>query len=141
TSVAALPAASGPIVQSPVPGSYVPCDGLALTNTSPAGSLSWRTTPVASSGPRLLTVIVYATVSPTFGVWSSITLVTPRSACVGVSVAMAGLLDTRGSNWLEPVPRAEFCSVFGEVTRARRVSTACAPVASDPTFQTPVELA
>ena len=57
-SVAASALASAPTVQMPVAALYVPCDGSAETNASPAGSGSAMATPVASSGPALVSVIV-----------------------------------------------------------------------------------
>src|SRR5687767_12215561 len=77
----------------------MPCDGLADTKVRPGGSRSATRTPVASSGPALLTVIVKLIWSPTLGVASLTVFATDRSACCGVSVALAVLLAEFGSNW------------------------------------------
>jgi hypothetical protein len=63
---------------------------------------------VALSGPALLTVIVKLIWSPTLGVASLTVLVMARSACCGVSVALAVLLPGVGSNW----SAAETVAVF-----------------------------
>ena len=56
-------------------------------------------TVVAASGPLLVRVTVKVTVSPTLGVALLTVLVRARSACCGVSVALALLLPLVGSNW------------------------------------------
>ena len=53
-----------PICHTPVPDVYVPCDGTAETNVSPAGSRSVTRTPVVKSGPLLVTVMVKVTAFP-----------------------------------------------------------------------------
>ena len=72
---------------------------MADTKVRPAGSRSVTCTPVAESGPLLLSVTVKVIVSPTLGVGSSTVLLTWRSACCGVSVALAVLLPMVWSNW------------------------------------------
>ena len=47
----------------------------------------------------MVSVTVKVMVSPTLGVGSLTVLVTARSACCGVSVALAVLLPGLGSNW------------------------------------------
>ena len=54
---------------------------------------------MAASGPLLVSVTVKVIVSPTLGVGSLTVLVSARSACCGVSVALAVLLAVLGSNW------------------------------------------
>ena len=56
-------------------------------------------TPVAASGPLLVTTIVKVTSSPTFGVGSSTVLVIDRSDCCGLTVASSLLLPGVGSYW------------------------------------------
>ena len=77
----------------------MPWLGVALTKVSPAGSRSVTCTPVAASAPWLDSVTVKVIWSPTLGVASLTVLVTDRSACWGVSVALAVLLAAFGSNW------------------------------------------
>ena len=54
---------------------------------------------MAASGPVLVRVTVKVIVSPTLGVGLLTVLVSARSACCGVSVALAVLLPVSGSNW------------------------------------------
>src|SRR5262245_48353365 len=56
-AVAVAPEATIPSVHVTVPTrcEHVPCDGVALTTVTPAGSGSLRDTLVAGSGPALLT--------------------------------------------------------------------------------------
>ena len=74
-----------PTVQMPVPASYPPTDGVADTNVSPTGRMSWTSTLVAVSVPRLSTAIVYSIVSPIDGSLLFTVLKTSRSACFGVT--------------------------------------------------------
>ena len=104
----------------------------------PAGSRSCTATPVAASGPALVRVTVKVIVSPTFGVGLLTVLVIARSACCGVSVALAVLLPGLGSNWSAAVMVAVLVCAAGPATVAVRVSVACAPLASAPTVQRPV---
>ena len=59
------PFAIGPMFHRPVPESYVPTDGVALTNTSPEGSWSTTITPVVLVGPPFVTVTTKVAWSPT----------------------------------------------------------------------------
>src|SRR6188768_4250428 len=64
----ALPVApSDPTVQRPVGGSYVPCDGAAESNASPADNTSVTAMPVAGLGPWLTTLTLNVRSSPTWG--------------------------------------------------------------------------
>jgi hypothetical protein len=56
-------------------------------------------TPVAVPGPLSVSMTVNVIVSPTFGVESLTVFANARSACRGVSVALALLLAVLGSNW------------------------------------------
>src|SRR6516162_916381 len=80
------------------PPEYVPWLGVALTRVRPAGKVSATLTFVASLGPVLLRVTVNVIVSPTLGLALLTDLVSARSACCGVSVALAPLLPGSGSN-------------------------------------------
>src|SRR5207237_4371697 len=68
---------------------HEPCDGVALTNCSPAGSGSITTTFVAVDGPAFATVIVYDTVLPVVVVVAPVVFVSERSAEAG-STGTAG---------------------------------------------------
>src|SRR5262245_33327369 len=83
------PALTVPTAQVPVALVYVPWLGVADTKVSPAGSRSSTATLVAASGPLLVRVTVKVTVAPTLGVGLLTALLTWRSACCGVSVALA----------------------------------------------------
>src|SRR5438876_160154 len=87
-----------PTVQMPVALLYDPWLGLADTKLSPAGSRSVICTLVAVLGPRSLAWMVKVIVSPTLGMALLTLLATARSACWGVSVALALLLAALGSN-------------------------------------------
>src|SRR6478735_333132 len=67
-SVADAGAVSVPTSQRPVVESYVPWSGFAVPKVRPAGRRSVTWTPVASSGPLLVSITVNVTWSPTFGV-------------------------------------------------------------------------
>src|SRR5262249_30156142 len=77
-------------------------------------------------------------VSPTLGVALLTVLVNARSACCGVSVALALLLAVLGSNWSEWLIVAVLVAVFGLITCACRVSVAAAVVSTWPTVHKPV---
>src|SRR5690348_7465107 len=79
-SVALLPLFRAPTVHTPVPCTYVPCDGSDETYSTPPGKASVIATPVALFGPLLVAVIVYVTFSPTFGDALSTLLLTAMSA-------------------------------------------------------------
>ena len=68
---------------------------------------------MAVSGPLSVSVTVKVIVSPTLGVGLSTVLVRTRSACCGVSVAVAVLLPVLGSNWSEWVIVAVFVCAAG----------------------------
>ena len=78
-------------------------------------------TPVASSGPLLVSVTVKVIWSPTLGVASLTVFVTARSACCGVSVALAVLLAVFGSNWSAALTVAVLVWASGLSTVARIV--------------------
>src|SRR5262249_59768640 len=63
-SSAKSPAFRLPTTQSPLEAVYVPCDGDADMKTSPAGSTSDTTTPLAALGPPLVARTTKLTVSP-----------------------------------------------------------------------------
>src|SRR5215831_16933274 len=98
TSVADARFAMLPTVQRPVPGLYVPCDGVAVVNVSPAGSRSLSVTFVAPDGPAFVTVTVNVIVEPMIGAALLTVFATPRSACCAAEVALAVLLVVSGSN-------------------------------------------
>ena len=75
-----------PTVHTPVPDTYVPCDGIDDTYCSPLGSASVTTTPVALFGPLFVAVTVNVTFSPTFVVALSTLLLTAISAAVFTGV-------------------------------------------------------
>ena len=52
------------MVQMPVDGSKLPCDGVAPTTSSPDGMASITLTPVASLGPAFETATTNVTTSP-----------------------------------------------------------------------------
>ena len=64
---------------------------------TPLGSVSVSTTVVAESGPSLVIVIVYRTVSPSFGLSSSTDFSTFRSALWTVKAALSWLFPAFGS--------------------------------------------
>src|SRR5262245_22042798 len=96
-SVALAAPASVPTAHRPVPLSYEPRPGTADTKARPVGSRSVAATPVAASGLLLAGVLVMLMVSPTLGVGLLTALVSGRSACCGVSEALAVLLVGTGS--------------------------------------------
>ena len=75
--------------------------------------------------------------SPTLGVGSLTVLVTARSACCGVSVALPVLLAVFGSNWSASETVAVLVRASGLTTVGRMVRVAAAPLASVPTFHRP----
>ena len=88
-----------PTVQTPVTLLYVPWLAVGRHEGHARGQQVGDVTPVAASGPLLVRVMVKVIVSPTLGVGLLTDLVTARSACCGVSVALAVLLPVFGSNW------------------------------------------
>src|SRR5437899_10727032 len=86
-----------PTLHRPVPLLYAPWLGVAETKVKPAGRASCTVTLVAELGPASLSVMVKVIVSPTLGVGLLTVLVNTRSACCGVSVALALLLAVLGS--------------------------------------------
>src|SRR5262245_36032338 len=109
-----------PTSQTPVLGLYAPRLGFDDTSVSPAGKRSFTRTPVAVFGPALVKVIVNVIVSPTLGVLSLTVFVKARSACWGVSLALAALLVVLGSNWSVAEMVAVFVLAAGESTREVR---------------------
>ena len=88
-----------PTVQTPVPRRRCPGCGVGRHEGQARRQQVGHLTPVAASGPVLVSVTVKMIVSPTLGVGLLTVLVTARSACCGVSVALALLLPVFGSNW------------------------------------------
>jgi hypothetical protein len=110
-------------------------------NVSPAGRRSVTVTPVAASGPPLLRVTVNVMVSPTFGEASLTLLLRARSACCGVSVALAVLLPGLGSTWSARSMAALFVLGAGLTTCAWIIRVCGVPATTVPTFHRPVRLA
>ena len=95
-------------------------------------------TLVAVLGPLLLSVTVKVIVSPTLGVALLTVLVTARSACCGVSVALALLLAVSGSNWSAWLMVAVLVCGVGAVHRgAGSAASAATPWSTVPTVQSP----
>src|SRR5262245_47894600 len=134
---AALPV---PTAQAPVIGLYDLWLGVAARKLSPAGRGSVTVTPVAASGPLLVSVTVKVMTSPTLGVGLLTDLVIPRSACRGVSVVLAVLLPPSGSNWSLWLTVAVLVVAAGLTTRAWTASVALAPPAKVQTPHRPVAL-
>ena len=87
---------SAPMVQ--FGATHVPCEGVADTSVSPADSTSVTTRPFAVLGPRLVTVTVNVTFSPTDGAGLSTVIRTPTSAFAWpFRMAAAALLLGTGS--------------------------------------------
>ena len=76
--------------------------------------------------------------SPTSGVASLTDFVRRRSACWGVSVALAVLLAVLGSSWSLSLIVAVLVCAAGLTTVAVRVRVAVPPPATAPTTHTPV---
>ena len=117
----------------------MPCDGVADTSVSPAGSASVTTTPVAGLGPLLVTVTVNVTVSPTSGAGWSTVLVTPTSALAApFTIAAAELLLATGSGWSCATTSARLVMAPATVTVASSVSVADCAFSSVPIVHAPV---
>src|SRR5262249_35016341 len=116
------PPARGPTLHRPGPLVYEPRGGAAATDPRGRGSRARTATLVAASGPALLRVTVKVMVSPTLGVALLTALARARSACCGVSVALAVLFVVSGSNWSAWLTTAVLVWAFGLTTRAVRVS-------------------
>ena len=138
--VCGAPGPTVPTSHTPVASSYVPWLGSAETKVSPAGNRSVTSTLVAASGPLLVRVTVKVIVSPTLGVASLTVLVSARSACWGVSVALAVLLAGVGSNWSASLMVAVLVCASGLTHRGRMVSVAAPPALTCRPSQTPVTL-
>src|ERR1700730_8410094 len=76
-------------------------------------------------------------VSPTLGAALLTVLVTARSACWGVSVALLLLLPGWGSTWSARATEAVFVCALGLTTFALSVSVAVAALPRAPTVQVP----
>ncbi len=137
-SVSGDPTATVPTSQCPVAGSYVPWLVVSDTNVRPEGRRSVTWAPVAGSGPLLPRETVKVTVSPTLGVGLSTVLASARSACCGVRVAVAVLLEVLGSNWSAWLIVAVFVRALGLVTVARIASVTGDPTPTVPTLQRPL---
>ena len=117
----------------------MPCDGVADTNVSPAGSASVTTTPVAGLGPAFTTVTVNVTVSPTDGAGLSTALFTPTSAlAVPFTTAAAELLLATGSGWSRATTSARLVMAPATVTVASSVSVSDCAFSRVPIVHTPV---
>ncbi|MBO9678450.1 MAG: hypothetical protein J7556_09440 [Acidovorax sp.] len=111
------------------------------TNARPAGSRSCTVTLVAAFGPLFTSVTVNVTVSPTFGAALLTDLASAKSACCGVTVALAVLLAGLGSDWSEARTAAVLTCRFALATVAWICNVGDAPVVTVPTVQIPVPLA
>src|SRR5262245_16343603 len=127
-----------PTVQTPLVLSYEPWLGVADTKVSPAGSRSWIVTLLAESGPAFVSVTVKVIVLPTLGVGLLTILLMTRSACCGVSPALAVLLPASGSNWSAALTVAVLVRAPGLTTRAARMSVRAPLVSTVPTVQIPL---
>src|SRR6516225_7865964 len=85
----------------------------------------------------LTTWAVKVTVSPTLGVGSFTVLARARSACCGITVALAVLLAVSGSNWSAWLIVAVFVSALGLTTRAVMVKVGTTERPTVPTVHTP----
>ena len=119
------------ILPVPVPPSFTD------VNVKPIGKISSTDTPVATSGPALVTTNVKVTVSPTFGKVLSILFSILKSACSGTTSSesssssswspssLSGSLS--GSYWSLAVTSATFlyspAAPVGALTVASTVST------------------
>ena len=103
------------------------CPGWAwpTRRSSPAGSGSVTCTPVAAFGPALVRVTVKVIVSPTLGVGLLTVLVSARSACCGVSVALAVLLPGVGVELVAVADRGRVGLGGRADDRGRRSSSVC----------------
>jgi hypothetical protein len=110
---------------------------VALTRVSPAGKGSLTLTLVAGLGPLFVRVTVKLIVSPTLGVALLTVLVKARSACCGVTVALAVLLPAFGSNWSAWLMVAVLVWAVGLFTTAVTIRVCAAERPTVPTVQTP----
>src|SRR5438270_801672 len=85
--------------------------------------------------------MVKVMVSPTLGVELFTVLTTARSACCGVSVALALLLPVLGSNWSARLMAAVLVGALALATCATSRRVRAASVSTLPTVQIPVPLA
>src|SRR5262249_24603185 len=122
----------------PVGALYLPWLGVADTNVSPAGSRSLTLTWVAAFGPALVRVTVKATTWPTLGRGMLTLLASRRSACCGVTVALAVLLAGVGSTGSAWRTVRVLVGAPGLSPRAWMVSLCGAVVMTVPTAQMPV---
>src|SRR5262249_30143376 len=127
-----------PALQIAVSGLYVPWLAVAETKVKLAGRMLVTRTLVAGSGPLLVRLMGDVIVSPTFGRALLSVLARARSACVGVSVALALSLAVLASNWSLRVMLAVLVWASGLVTVARICSVCGAVVEMLPAFQIPV---
>ena len=94
-SVADAPFAMLPTVHTPA--AYDPVEGVADTSVKPAGSASATDTPLAASGPLLVTATLKVTLLFNVGVALLTVFVTTRLACRPLTVARVVLLAGVGS--------------------------------------------
>jgi hypothetical protein len=88
----------------------------------------------------LVSVTVNVTTSPTLGAGLSTVLLTARSACWGVAVALAVLSPGLGSNWSAWLTAAVLVCGAGLTTWAWIAKVCGAPGATVPTAQRPETL-
>ena len=108
---------------------------------SPAGKKSDRNTPVATSGPALVTVMVNAITSPTSGVGSLTVFDTTRSTKVGVMLDGEGVVLGKGVDLVSGGIIKKNVMVLAPVvesTVAVIVRVAVVVVATVPTVHTPL---
>ena len=99
-------------VTTPAAGEQLPWLGIAETNMTEPGSVSVTTTPAASEGPRLVTVMVYVTSSPAITGSSRSVFETARSADeITVSMSVAELSEGSVSATGLAVMEAVFATV------------------------------
>src|SRR5262249_44911223 len=101
------------------------------------GSESVTVTPVAGSGPLLVSVMVKVITSPTLGLVLSTVLDSTRSACCGLTGALAWLLVGLGANWSVALTDDVLVWASGLSTRAVIVRVWACVGSTVPTVQTP----
>ena len=96
---ALAPSARVPIVSSKTPGATCdqPGSEAPASNVRPAGSVSRRTTPVASDGPLFVAVSVYVARSPAATLAEPVLAICTSATGVTVTSASSSLLASDGS--------------------------------------------
>ena len=77
----------------PADSEHVPCDGVAESNVTPAGSVSVRLAAVTASGPEFSTMSVYVSCCPSSSGSGESVLVSDRSAAWSTVVSALALLS------------------------------------------------